>query len=310
MRKLVSLMLSIALLLTMAAPAMAGYTAIENLRTSGKMSDEFVSSIHVNLLSVPQGSVTAYVYEGINQTLSTSNFEVKEQERLTAKSKLHTFFFIIGEEYGPDTIMGVDGEAQDQSVIGYVYGPQKTEAINSFISGVVECLGNPQITQKPRSSGSNDSSSKTIIQPVDNPDEWVTKYYPKATFTVSSTTYTVDNQTLEMDSTPYIANDRTYVPVRYLAYSLGVTEDDVTWDGNARRVGISKDNTIIALIIGSPYMYVNQKPVKMDVSPEITNGRTFLPARWVAEALGAEVEWDDTSKQAIIKMPIEEEQED
>jgi hypothetical protein len=30
----------------------------------------------------------------------------------------------------------------------------------------------------------------------------------------------------------------------------------------------------------------------------------------VAEALGAEVEWDDTTKQAIIKMPIEEEQED
>jgi hypothetical protein len=306
MRKLVSLMLSIALLLTMATPAMAGYTAIENLRTSGKMSDEFVSSIHVNLLSVPQGSVTAYVYEGINQTLSTSNFEVKKQERLTAKSKLHTFFFIIGEEYGPDTIMGVDGEAQDQSVIGYVYGPQKTEAINSFILGIVECLGNPQITQKPSSGGSS-SSSKTIIEPVDNPDEWVTKYYPKATFTVSSTTYTVDNQTLEMDSTPYIANDRTYVPVRYLAYSLGVQEENIIWDNDARKVSITKDDTTIVLIIGSPVMFVNGQSTRMDVSPEITNDRTFLPARWVAEALGAAVEWDDTTKQAIIKMPIESE---
>ena len=52
-------------------------------------------------------------------------------------------------------------------------------------------------------------------------------------------------------------------------------------------------------------MQVNKSPVRMDVSPEITNDRTFLPARWVAEALGAEVEWDDTTKQAIIKMPIE-----
>jgi hypothetical protein len=55
-------------------------------------------------------------------------------------------------------------------------------------------------------------------------------------------------------------------------------------------------------------MQVNKSPVHMDVSPEITNDRTFLPARWVAEALGAEVEWDDTTKQAIIKMPVTEEQ--
>jgi len=76
---------------------------------------------------------------------------------------------------------------------------------------------------------------------------------------------------------------------------------------NYVKVGITKDDTNITLIIGSPVMLVNQKPVRMDVSPEITNDRTFLPARWVAEALGAEVEWDDTNKQAIIKMPIEPE---
>jgi len=32
----------------------------------------------------------------------------------------------------------------------------------------------------------------------------------------------------------------------------------------------------------------------------------MLPVRWVAEALGAEVEWDDTTKDAIIRMPIGE----
>jgi len=53
-------------------------------------------------------------------------------------------------------------------------------------------------------------------------------------------------------------------------------------------------------------MYVNGQSTRMDVSPEITNDRTFLPARWVAEALGAEVEWDENTKQAIIKMPITE----
>ena len=74
----------------------------------------------------------------------------------------------------------------------------------------------------------------------------------------------------------------------------------------ARKVVISKGNDNINLIIGSPIMYVNKTAVTMDVPPEITNNRTFLPARWVAEALGAQVEWDDTAKQAIIKMPIVE----
>jgi len=54
-------------------------------------------------------------------------------------------------------------------------------------------------------------------------------------------------------------------------------------------------------------MTVNQAPVQMDVAPEIKDGRTMLPARWVAEALGAEVDWDENTKQAIIKMPVTEE---
>lgn len=42
----------------------------------------------------------------------------------------------------------------------------------------------------------------------------------------------------------------------------------------------------------------------MDVAPEITNDRTMLPARWVAEALDAEVEWDEETQEAIIKIPM------
>ncbi|NLL35637.1 MAG: copper amine oxidase N-terminal domain-containing protein, partial [Clostridiales bacterium] len=95
---------------------------------------------------------------------------------------------------------------------------------------------------------------------------------------------------------------------RYLAYSLGVTEEGVTWDGATKKVGTASDETDIALTIGSNTMTVNQDPIQMDVAPEIKNGRTMLPARWVAEALGAEVDWDETTKQAIIKLPVVEEQ--
>jgi hypothetical protein len=34
----------------------------------------------------------------------------------------------------------------------------------------------------------------------------------------------------------------------------------------------------------------------MDVAPVIKEGRTYLPARYVAEALGYRVDWDGASK--------------
>jgi len=39
-------------------------------------------------------------------------------------------------------------------------------------------------------------------------------------------------------------------------------------------------------------LYVNGQEINPDVPPQIINGRTMVPVRWVAEALGADVHWD------------------
>ncbi len=39
----------------------------------------------------------------------------------------------------------------------------------------------------------------------------------------------------------------------------------------------------------------------MDVAPEIVNGRTMLPARWVAEGLGYAVGWNEVLKQVVVQ---------
>jgi len=44
-------------------------------------------------------------------------------------------------------------------------------------------------------------------------------------------------------------------------------------------------------------------PSKPNVVPEIINGRTMLPLRFVAEALGCEVKWDDATKTITILFP-------
>ncbi|CCO08443.1 copper amine oxidase N-terminal domain-containing protein [Desulforamulus hydrothermalis] len=108
-----------------------------------------------------------------------------------------------------------------------------------------------------------------------------------AMFEIGSSIYTAGGVTKVMDAAPYIKNGRTYVPVRYLAYALGVSENDVAYENGV--VTLKKGNDTIKLTIGSTTLLKNDAATTMDVAPEVTNGRTMLPARFVAEALGANV---------------------
>lgn len=53
--------------------------------------------------------------------------------------------------------------------------------------------------------------------------------------------------------------------------------------------------------IGAKSLEIDDKTTAMDVTPEITNGRTMLPIRHVAEAVGAKVTWNGKTKSATIK---------
>ncbi|SHE96505.1 Copper amine oxidase N-terminal domain-containing protein [Desulforamulus putei DSM 12395] len=108
-----------------------------------------------------------------------------------------------------------------------------------------------------------------------------------AVFSIGSGIYTVNGVAQVMDVAPYIKEGRTYVPVRYLAYALGVSEDNVQYENGV--VTLTKGDKVVKLTIGSKTMDVNGTTSTMDVAPETNNGRTMLPARFVAEALGATV---------------------
>jgi len=107
-------------------------------------------------------------------------------------------------------------------------------------------------------------------------------------------------QRQETDAVPFIENGRTYVPVRYLAYALGIPESGVNWDGKSRTVTLSLNGTRVKLAVGSPLIYANNAPRQMDVAPVLRQGRTYLPARYVAESFGFRVDWDQAAQAVII----------
>lgn len=59
---------------------------------------------------------------------------------------------------------------------------------------------------------------------------------------------------------------------------------------------------IIKLQIGNKIAYVDGNELTLDVPPQIINGRTMVPVRFISEGLGAEVGWDGATKTVTITM--------
>lgn len=103
------------------------------------------------------------------------------------------------------------------------------------------------------------------------------------------------------DVAPQIVGDRTMLPARFVAESLGAKVDWEETGVGKGKVTITKgDNIIIVINIGDPNALVNGKVVKLDSPAFIENDRTYTPIRFISEELGAKVEWDESNQKVTI----------
>ena len=92
------------------------------------------------------------------------------------------------------------------------------------------------------------------------------------------------------DAQPFVdENGRTQVPIRAVSEMLDCKVD---WDDTSKTATITKENgDVVKVTLGSDVLTVNNKSSQMDTTAIIKDDRTFIPVRFVAEALGLEVEW-------------------
>lgn len=101
------------------------------------------------------------------------------------------------------------------------------------------------------------------------------------------------------DAPPFIdENGRTQVPVRFVSEALGAKVD---WETSTRTVTVTYKSNIIKFVIGVKEYVSSTGKNKMDTSPVIRNGRTFVPIRYVGEALGAKVDWNSETSTVTIR---------
>jgi len=125
----------------------------------------------------------------------------------------------------------------------------------------------------------------------------------------NSVTVIVNSRTVNFPDAPaYIdKNGRTQIPMRYIAEALGA---DVEWDGAARRASFSLEIEgnirCVDFYISSEAFYVKNAPKNiperklMDTTAIVENDRTYVPARYVAESLGATVRWESSTRTVYI----------
>jgi len=102
-------------------------------------------------------------------------------------------------------------------------------------------------------------------------------------------------QTFEQSA--IIKDGSTLVPMRAIFEALGAT---VKWDAKQQIIDATKDDKIIRLQIGWKGAWIGETKVALDVAPQIINGSTMVPLRFIGEALGEKVEWDSTSRSVLI----------
>lgn len=116
-------------------------------------------------------------------------------------------------------------------------------------------------------------------------------------FEINGESYT----TPDGEPAPYInADNRTMVPVRFFANALDVPDAQIGWNQATQTATIQKGDRTVSIALGARIVLVNGNEVEMDTQAEIQDGRVFIPARFIAEGLGATVGWDQATQTVIL----------
>lgn len=107
----------------------------------------------------------------------------------------------------------------------------------------------------------------------------------------------LDGQAVSCDPSPIIKDGRTLIPVRALFEDMGAV---VSWNESERAVGLECFGVSVKMIIGDKTAVVNGIAVGLDTPPEIINGRTLIPLRFVSESIGLTVSWDGEKRRVDV----------
>lgn len=101
------------------------------------------------------------------------------------------------------------------------------------------------------------------------------------------------------DVAPVVEEGRTLVPLRAIFEAMGAKVD---WNQDAKTATAVKGDTTVVLKLDDVSPTINGEVKKIDVPAKVVNNRTLAPLRFVGEAFGGTVEWDQATYTVKIAM--------
>lgn len=99
---------------------------------------------------------------------------------------------------------------------------------------------------------------------------------------------------------PRTIKGRVMVPLRGVFEAIGAY---VEYDNANRMITAKRNNESVELTLGERIARKNGAEILMDAVPEVINGTTMVPLRFLSEALGAQVEFDKANNRVSISTP-------
>ncbi len=101
------------------------------------------------------------------------------------------------------------------------------------------------------------------------------------------------------ENPPLLINNRTLLPLRILFETMQAT---VNWDKTTNTITATRGTDTVTLSLNAKTVTKNGQTMQLDVAPFVTQNRTYIPLRFVGEAFGAQVDWNQTSKTIAITL--------
>lgn len=114
---------------------------------------------------------------------------------------------------------------------------------------------------------------------------------------INDVNYSINGEAKKMDAKPFIKNDRTLVPLRFIVEAIG---GEVNWDNDNRLVTVNSKGKTIELPIDSKTIKIDGKDVNIDQAAIIKGDRTFVPIRFIAENLDMVVNYINDTREIEI----------
>ena len=96
---------------------------------------------------------------------------------------------------------------------------------------------------------------------------------------------------------PRTMKGRVMVPLRGVFEAIGAY---VEYDEENRVITAKKNSETVELKLGERIARKNGAEIMLDSAPDVVNGTTLVPLRFIAEAMGAKVEFDKANSQVLI----------